>query len=184
MIQSRIDFIKKYRQDVINSVAGTGLFPSVAMAQFIIESSDSNGNVGKGITFVKANNGFGIKADSKWTGQKMSFSTPNDASKTNYFRVYPTVADSIEDHAHFLKHNSRYRKAGVFDATTVPDQLIALQNSGYSESPNYAALLAKIIRDYDLEDMDKMPVKLTPIQAQMRSEKKKVLGIAKYSTIR
>ena len=79
MSAERDAFIAKYSQDVIDAVCGTGIFPSVAMAQMIIESANSQGQAGQGITAVKANNFFGIKASSAWTGQTMSFNTPNDA---------------------------------------------------------------------------------------------------------
>jgi flagellum-specific peptidoglycan hydrolase FlgJ len=154
--QDRIDFIKKYRDAVINSTQGTGYFPSVKMAQMIIESADRNGKSGKGITFVKANNAFGIKANKNWKGDKMAFNTPKDGQPVNYFRVYPTIQDSIADHTTFLKVNPRYTKAGVFDAKNPAEQLLALQKSGYSESPVYAVELAKIIKNYGLEEMDKI----------------------------
>jgi flagellum-specific peptidoglycan hydrolase FlgJ len=152
--QDRLDFINKYKNDVIESTAGTGIFPSVKMAQMIIESADRNGKAGKGITFVKANNAFGIKADKNWKGEKMSFNTPGDAIKVNYFRVYPNLKDSISDHTSFLQRNKRYTTAGVFTAKSPADQLIALQKSGYSENPNYATELAKMIKNYNLQDLD------------------------------
>ena len=158
--QSRVKFIEQHKNDVISATIGTGIFPSVKMAQMIIESSDK-GIAGGGITARKANNYFGIKANKSWTGEKMSFSTPKDAllsddakDKVSYFRVYPTAKDSIIDHTNFLKVNPRYEKAGVFSAKNVPEQLQALQKSGYSQSPDYASMLAKIIRDYNLESLD------------------------------
>lgn len=74
------EFIKRNAADVIRSVQKTSLFPSVKMAQMIIESSgkDANGKfgIGKGLAVRKANNYFGIKADRRWAGQKVALSTP------------------------------------------------------------------------------------------------------------
>jgi flagellum-specific peptidoglycan hydrolase FlgJ len=174
--QARIDFIKLHQQDVIDATRGTGIFPSVKMAQMIIESSNNMGVPGAGITATQANNYFGIKANSSWTGEKKAFNTPKDGQPVNYFRVYPTVKDSIVDHTVFLQHNPRYTTAGVFSAKSPADQLIALQKSGYSESPVYASSLAKIIKDYGLEELDKIQVaQTTTTEAVVETVKKKPL---------
>lgn len=156
--QSRIDFIAKHRKDVIEATIGTPIFPSVKMAQMIIESSDKYGVAGNGITARLANNYFGIKANSAWTGEKMAFSTPNDGQPVNYFRVYPSAKDSVQDHTKFLQVNPRY--SAVFTATTPVDQLIAIEKAGYAEGAGYAAKLAKIISDYGLEELDREAVEI------------------------
>lgn len=152
---TRSEFISKYKKDVVDSVCGTGIFPSVKMAQMIIESADSFGNAGQGITFVRANNAFGIKQGVGWKGEVMTFSTPRDGKPVSVFRVYPTVKDSIIDHTRFLQVNSRYAKAGVFTAKTPEEQLEALQKAGYSESATYAQALSKMIEIYNLKELDK-----------------------------
>jgi len=162
MSKAREEFINKYKQDVINATAGTGILPSVKMAQFLIEAADNKGNPGKGITMVKANNGFGIKADKNYKGRKLAFNTPKDGKPVNYFRVYNNVADSIKDHTNFLLKNKRYTKHGVFKARNYKEQTQALQNAGYSESPTYNIALNKIIEAYKLDKLDKQkPTKST-----------------------
>lgn len=151
---TRQDFIYKYSSDVIDATCGTNLFPSVKMAQMIIESADGNGVAGNGITFVQANNAFGIKEGIGWSGPVKSFSTPNDANPVSVFRVYPSIKDSIVDHTYFLEKNSRYKNAGVFDAKTPEEQIKAIANAGYAESPTYASAIIKIINDYNLKDLD------------------------------
>lgn len=145
------EFIDKYKADVVKATQGTGLFPSVKMAQMILESS-----WGKGITAVQANNYFGIKADSSWTGPKMAFSTPKDGQKVNYFRVYKSVYDSIVDHSKFLRENSRYAKAGVFSSVTPEDQAADLDYASYAEADNYDKTLISIINQYNLKELDGM----------------------------
>jgi flagellum-specific peptidoglycan hydrolase FlgJ len=158
--QSRIDFIKKHGGDVILATRGTNIFPSVKMAQMILESADSKGNEGKGITAVKAKNYFGIKAQKGYTGKKMAFNTPKDGQPVNYFRVYDSVQDSIADHTKFLQVNQRYTKGGVFTATTPEAQALALQKSGYAEGNDgkgggYAQSLINLIKNYNLKELDK-----------------------------
>lgn len=153
MSKDREQFIKKYANDVIKAVEGTPIFPSVKMAQFIIESANNKGESGKGITFVKANNGFGIKADKNWTGPKMSFNTPKDGKPVSFFRVYSSPIDSIKDHTAFLQKNKRYSK--VFTAKTPEEQVKAIFEAGYSESPTYDKALLSLINAYNLKSLDK-----------------------------
>ncbi|MDP3558103.1 MAG: glucosaminidase domain-containing protein [Bacteroidota bacterium] len=154
------DFIKKNANDVIKSVKGTGVFPSVKMAQMIIESSgkDEKGKfgIGKGLAVRKANNYFGIKADKAWKGNKVQLATPRDGKPVSYFRVYPTALDSLKDHTTFLLKNSRYTTYGVFTSKNPEQQTQALQKSGYSESPTYGKALIGLINAYKLTDLDKV----------------------------
>lgn len=152
------DFIKKNAGDVIRSVQGTGVFPSLKMAQMIIESSgkDEKGKfgIGKGLAVRKANNYFGIKADKGWKGKKVALSTPRDGKPVSLFRVYPIPLDSMKDHTTFLLKNSRYKTHGVFNAKTPEAQAEALQRAGYSESPTYSKALIGLIKAYRLTELD------------------------------
>lgn len=144
------NFIKLHKNEVIEATRGTGIFPSVKMAQMIIESS-----WGEGTAVKKANNYFGIKAEKGYTGDKVALSTPKDAAKVNYFRVYQTASDSIKDHTNFLKQNPRYTKSGVFNAKTPEEQIQAIANAGYAEATHYVPAIMKIINAYKLKDLDK-----------------------------
>ena len=152
------DFIKRNASDVIRSVQGTGIFPSLKMAQMIIESSgkDEKGKfgIGKGLAVRKANNYFGIKADKNWKGKKVALSTPRDGKPVSLFRVYNAPLDSMKDHTDFLLRNSRYKSYGVFSAKTPEAQAEALQRAGYSESPTYSRALIGLIKAYKLSDLD------------------------------
>ncbi len=152
-------FIKRNAADVMRSVQKTSLFPSVKMAQMIIESSgkDENGKfgIGKGLAVRKATNYFGIKADRRWAGKKVALSTPRDGKPISYFRVYATPLDSLKDHTNFLIVNSRYKAFGVFTSKTPEMQAEALQRAGYSESPNYSKALRGLMKAYQLTELDK-----------------------------
>lgn len=158
MSQETIVFINRFADDVINSVKGSGVFPSVKMAQMIIESSgtDANGNfgIGKGLAVRIANNYFGIKADSSWKGRRVALSTPKDGKPVSLFRVYNSPLESMKDHTAFLLKNSRYRTNGVFLAKTPQQQTDALQRAGYAESPTYSHALQTMISVYHLNDLD------------------------------
>lgn len=156
---AREDFIKKYTPDVIAAsqkalALGYKIFPSVVMAQALIESADSHGVPGQGATAVRANNFFGIKADSSWHGQTMSFQTPNDGKPVSLFRVYANPGDSIQDHDIFLEQNGRYRSNGVFTAKTPEEQAADLAKAGYAEAPNYDKAIISMINAYNLKSLD------------------------------
>lgn len=151
---SEQQFVQKILEDVKRISKQYGLFPSVTLAQAIIESGCGNSGLSK-----KYNNLFGIKADSSWTGQKVRMSTKEnygggDVTIMDYFRVYSNWGDSIEDHAKFLKNNSTYVSHGVFSASNYEQQARALKAAGYATDPNYAAELINMIRGYKLDQYD------------------------------
>jgi len=152
MSKAREEFIKKNANDVIWATKGTTIFPSVKMAQYIIESANSKGESGKGITMLQANNGFGIKADKNWKGAKKAFNTPKDGKPVSYFRVYNSPIDSIKDHTTFMLKNKRYSKA--LQARTPEQQIDELAKAGYSESPTYAKALKALVSAYNLKSLD------------------------------
>lgn len=143
------NFINKYSEDVIKATSGTELFPSVKMAQMILESG-----WGKSYNATKANNFFGIKKGIGWTGEVITLNTPNDANKKSVFRKYNSALDSIIDHTSFLYANPRYKNNGVFSALTPEAQIKAISNSGYAESSYYSDTLLSLLKKYDLKKLD------------------------------
>ena len=143
------NFINKYSEDVIRATSGTELFPSVKMAQMILESG-----WGKSYNATKANNFFGIKKGIGWTGEVITLNTPNDANKKSVFRKYGSPLESIKDHTNFLYANPRYKKNGVFSALTPEAQIKSISASGYAESSYYTDTLLSLIKKYDLKKLD------------------------------
>jgi flagellum-specific peptidoglycan hydrolase FlgJ len=144
------EFIDLHKNAVIGSTRGTNLFPSVKMAQMIIESG-----WGKSANARLANNYFGIKKGVGWNGPTIFLNTPRDANPRSEFRKYPNAAASIKDHSDFLIKNKRYTTAGVFSAKTPEDQIRALVRGKYAESSNYFNALMSLINQYKLKELDK-----------------------------
>jgi flagellum-specific peptidoglycan hydrolase FlgJ len=158
---TRQEYIRKFTPAVLLVTAGTGLFPSVMMAQAILESSDSNGIPGNSILASNYHNHFGIKADKSWKGASIVLKTREviDGKSKNIkdaFRVYGDPLRSFSDRIQFLKQNKRYTDAGVFRAATPADQADALQAAGYATDPAYANLLKQLITKYHLTELDAM----------------------------
>jgi flagellum-specific peptidoglycan hydrolase FlgJ len=154
---TRPEFINMFGGTAIVATKGTGLFPSVMMAQAILESSDKKGVPGNSTLAKKYNNFFGIKADSTWKGDKATMKTREvidgkDVYINADFRAYKTPLDSFVDRVAFLKRFSRY--IPVFRASTPEQQATALHNAGYSTDPNYDKTLINLIMKNNLKQLD------------------------------
>lgn len=131
-----------------------GVLPSITLAQGIIESA-----WGKSGLTVQGNNLFGIKADISWTGPVIEMNTQEFVNGQYItvvarWRVYDRWEDSILDHGKFLKENSRYEAAGVFNAKNYKEQAEALLRAGYATDPNYSNKLCSMIESYSLDQYD------------------------------
>ena len=156
---TRIEYIMKYASLVIEVCKNTAFFPSVMMAQALLESSSKEGTPGASLLASKYNNHFGIKANEKWKGQKVALRTEefvNGAMKAvkAWFRVYENAYQSFSDRVLVILRNPRYRNGGVFKTSNAGEQAHAIQRSGYATDPNYAAKLLAIIRKYNLQRLD------------------------------
>jgi flagellum-specific peptidoglycan hydrolase FlgJ len=135
------------------------LFPSIMMSQAISESA-----WGQSELALKANNLFGIKADSTWKGAiytKIATEVVNGKTiqvKSN-FRKYASQADSLKDYIDKMKttkNGAVYRYAGVWrsNAKNYTNAAKALLSSGYATDPNYATNLINRIVNYKLDVLD------------------------------
>lgn len=149
------EFKQKYGNDFAVSCLGSGLFPSVAIAQAAVESG-----WGK---YVAGNNMFGIKATGDpskfphWDGSYVTsrtseFENGGYVRQTSRFRKYLTVGDSVKDRNWLLSHSDRYKS--VIAAQTPEDQARAIKACGYATDPYYADKLISIINTYNLKQFD------------------------------
>lgn len=96
-----------------------------------------------------SNNLFGIKADSRWQGAKVSAKTTEmDGGRTRteqaQFRAYSSAEEGFADYASFLKTNPRYAEALSHGGS--PARFAqGLQKAGYATDPNYADKLKTTI---------------------------------------
>lgn len=147
---TRQEFVSKYGGFVKSATSGTGIFPETLIAQAIIESSDSSGNVGGSKLAKNYNNFFGIKANKSWKGKSVNMKTgeftgtPDAVVINDFFRAYDSPEDSIADYVKFLKGNKRYANAGVFNAKTPQEQGALLQKAGYATGAGYGKLVGDV----------------------------------------
>ena len=120
----------------------TGIPASITLAQAIVESASGESNLAK-----NANNHFGIKCKTEWTGEKIY---QDDDTKSECFRVYPDAESSFIDHSNFLKYRPYY--AALFELDPVDDSAWAygLKKAGYATEKDYPTSLLKVIDMYEL----------------------------------
>lgn len=145
------DVISTMKDAVIESAKTTGIPASLSMAQLILES----GNMGTEIC-KKCNNLFGIKGSYK--GQSVLLNTQEYTNGVlitvpQKFRKYPTLQESITDHAEMLARMPRY--ANIVGCADYKTACRNIQNDGYATDPNYADKLIHIIDQYNLDELDK-----------------------------
>lgn len=148
------NFINSVKDGAIASQKKYGVLASITIAQAILESG-----WGKSSLSRDCKNLFGVKAIGGWRGCKKSYPTYEyyNGKKVlinDYFRVYNSYSESIEDHALFLVNNSRYRQHGFFNVKDYIGQANALQRAGYATSPIYAQQLISLIKQYNLNKYD------------------------------
>lgn len=152
------------KTEYINRVAAAlqgldlkGLFPSVIIAQAILESGWGQSALAK-----QYNNHFGMKKGSGtnyggWGGQTVTLKTGeviNGQSVTvnGVFRVYPSLQASIIDHNGLFFTLSRYK--AVLTAKTPREQIQAIKNGGYATATNYVNSVMNVINDNNLTRFD------------------------------
>jgi hypothetical protein len=148
-----VDYIRTYHTIAVRHMSQYRIPASITLAQGLLESA-----AGKSRLTHNANNHFGIKCHSDWTGKRVYHADdhPNDC-----FRHYKKAEDSFEDHAQFLL---RKRYAPLFRLHLRDYRAWArgLQQCGYATDKAYANKLIKIIEDYELYRYDKPDIVFRP----------------------
>lgn len=140
------EYIELYKDLAIEQMRQYKIPASITLAQGIIESGNGSSRLA-----IKANNHFGIKCKSSWTGGRIYH---DDDEKGECFRKYPSARDSYSDHSIFLTTGSRY--ASLFDLklTDYKGWAHGLKAAGYATNPQYAHILIKVIDDNELYRYD------------------------------
>lgn len=153
LAQKKNNFFHKVLKGSLASKVQDGVLPSITLSQAAIESGWGE----SGLT-TKANNLFGIKAGSSWTGATIDMNTGEQrADGSRYttlakFRAYNNWDESIADHGQFLK-KPRYAK--VISASNYSDAAYALKEAGYATSLDYPKTLIGTIEANRLYSFDK-----------------------------
>jgi len=126
--------------------AEIGVHPLAIVSQAALET-------GWGKHMITAENGdnsfnfFGIKADSRWHGDKVSIMTHEyrqgvRVNEKADFRAYESLEDGLRDYGRFLQAE-RYQQA-LASGQNINDYAQQLQQAGYATDPEYAAKIQRI----------------------------------------
>ena len=97
-----------------------------------------------------SNNLFNIKADSRWAGdnitkETLEFEQGAMVKKSEPFRMYESLSDSVDDYVNFLTDNDRYQEA-LQNPSNVEHFVHSLQKAGYATDPQYATKIMATLR--------------------------------------
>jgi hypothetical protein len=140
-------YIEKYRDLAISEMKRTRVPASITLAQGMIESDFGRSRLAR-----EANNHFGIKCHSDWTGSTIHH---NDDRRNECFRKYNRPEESFYDHSDFLKSGSRYSFLFDFPVTDYKAWARGLKKAGYATNPDYADMLIRKIEEHNLNSFDK-----------------------------
>lgn len=139
-------YISDFRETAKNNMKVHGVPASITMAQGILESGAGFGDLAK-----QANNHFGIKCHTGWTGESVKY---DDDAAQECFRKYKDPAESYRDHSTFLTTRKRYESLFKLDKGDYEAWANGLKQAGYATDSLYPSKLIGIIERYELYKID------------------------------
>ncbi|MBZ6010899.1 LysM peptidoglycan-binding domain-containing protein [Leuconostoc gelidum] len=148
-------WLKTAVADAKIATIGTGVLPSITVAQAILESGWGQSI----LTSAPYYNLFGIKQGTGWQGAIVNMKTSEYVNGkwvtiSAPFRAYSSQMASFQDHTKFLLTNSRYAGNGVINAKNYVNMANGLQAAGYATDPTYASRLINLVERYKLQSLD------------------------------
>ena len=142
------DYIDQYKNVAMENMSTYGIPASIKLAQAILESGS-----GKGKLAQQANNHFGIKCQTVWSGEVIHHT---DDAPNECFRKYSSAIESFNDHSLFLTSRAHYRSLFKLEKGDYKGWASGLKAAGYATDPNYPSKLISLIERYELYKYDEM----------------------------
>jgi len=149
--EETIAYINTYHAIAIRKMLDYKIPASITLAQGILESGS-----GKSDLAQNANNHFGIKCTSDYTGGRY---LKDDDIKDDCFRVYFHAEESYHDHSIFLTTRKHYSNLFTLDITDYKGWARGLKEAGYATNPQYPEILIAVIEQNQLYEYDLNPEK-------------------------
>ena len=158
-------YVDNFKEIAKNNMKTHGIPASITLAQGILESG-----AGKGKLAQSANNHFGIKCHTGWTGESVKH---DDDAAQECFRKYNHPSESYRDHSLFLTSKPRYSSLFKLDKGDYESWAKGLKSAGYATDVKYPEKLIGLIERFELYKYDNevlsrdfKPVKKEVIVAQ------------------
>ncbi|MCP5407722.1 MAG: flagellar assembly peptidoglycan hydrolase FlgJ [Chromatiaceae bacterium] len=150
---SSTDFVEKLWPWALEAASRIGLQPQALLAQAALETGWGQRMI-RQVDGSPSHNLFGIKADNRWDGKRVSVSTLEyeDGSavrRRDYFRSYDSFRESFNDYVEFLSANPRYDRA-LRSTSDSRAYFTALQKAGYATDPRYAQKIDSVMRGREM----------------------------------
>jgi LysM repeat protein len=162
------NYVSQYSDLAIEEQRRSGVPAAITLAQGIHETSGGQSELAD-----NANNHFGIKCRSDWTGQTYSYT---DDRPHECFRKYDRVLDSYRDHSDYLANSPRYASLFKLAVTDYTNWAKGLKNLGYATNPRYAQILIKLVEDYGLQEFTLAALK--PFKKQNKEQDTRTFAAA------
>ena len=135
------EFIAALLPSAEKAAAEIGLDPLALVAQAAVETGWGQ-QIIHSAQGKNSHNLFGIKADSRWQGDKalvetLEFSEGVPRKEQAQFRSYSSFDDSLKDYVNFVKQSPRYADA-VQKSADSKAYFDSLQEAGYATDPKYS----------------------------------------------
>lgn len=140
------NYIAQFKETAKDNMRKHGIPSSITLAQGVLESG-----AGSGTLAVSANNHFGIKCHTGWTGESVYH---DDDTAQECFRKYQYASESYRDHSLFLTSRSRYANLFKLDKGDYVSWANGLRAAGYATDVKYPEKLIGIIERYELYKID------------------------------
>ncbi len=139
-------YIDNFKETAKNNMKQHGIPASITLAQGILESG-----AGKGKLAQTANNHFGIKCHTGWSGESVNH---DDDAAQECFRKYNHASESYRDHSLFLTSRPRYSKLFKLNKGDYKSWAKGLKEAGYATDVKYPDKLIGLIERYELFKYD------------------------------
>ena len=144
---TREDFVREVWPHAVRAGQKLGVDPRAIVAQAALETGWGSRLI-RDDAGVSGNNLFGIKADPRWNGERVTVTTLEyedglPKPQRAQFRAYPDLASGFEDYVRFLQGNPRYSDA-LRSGANADAYAEGLQSAGYATDPRYAEKIRSI----------------------------------------
>lgn len=138
-----VTYINRYKAVAVSEMNRTGVPASIKLAQGILESGYGSSELAK-----KANNHFGMKCGSQWSGKKYQL-------KGSCYRAFSNAEQGFKEHSEFLKR-PHYSDLFKLKKTDYKGWARGLQKAGYATDKNYPNKLIELIERFKLYRFDQL----------------------------
>lgn len=147
-------YLFPFARELANAPGEERLYVSIMLAQAALESGYGK----SALASPPYNNLTGIKRKGNEDYVKMWTREETKDKESFYvladFKVFPTYYDALKGNADLIRYRGFYDEVWVKNSPTYQDAVIALDKSPYATDNAYGSKIARIIRDYNLNQYD------------------------------